>query len=130
MNADLSSSSPTFLDQDYASSLSDFSPNYIVDNFSKSPVNASFVLNIAKKHKSDQVTFISSAGMYKSGLAMPIDEDGEVKLNAAREVEIAYAESDVKSTFLRPQVIFKFFDCLNTISLPCVKHLQLVFIWG
>lgn len=80
--------------------------NFIIDNWSKSTVNASFVLDIAKASQSEQYVFISSGGMYKSDSPMPLSESAGVKTNDAREIEIAVEGSGVKHTFLRPQYIY------------------------
>lgn len=87
--------------------LSGMKIDYVVDNWSKSEADASFVVNIAKQGQASQYLFISSAGMYKGGGVMPMLETDPVKSNnGARTVEVAVEASGVPFTFLRPQYIY------------------------
>lgn len=56
------------------SELNDYKVDFIVDNWSKTPENSTFSINIAKKYDSKQLIFISSAGMYQSSGVQPLVE--------------------------------------------------------
>lgn len=106
LDMNLGDEKPEFLDPEYAQQLSNFKADYIIDNWSKSTTNASFVLDIANKHSPKQVLFISSAGMYESSNVLPLIESNAVKTNAARKIELAYSECGHPYTSLRPQYIY------------------------
>lgn len=80
--------------------------DYVIDNWSKNQMNASFVLDIAKSGNAKQLLFISSAGMYKPINTSPHVETDPVKTNDPREVELAITESGLPYTFMRPQYIY------------------------
>ena len=86
--------------------IKDVKFDYIVDNWSKNSQNASFVIDIAKVSSTKQLTFISSAGMYKTSGLTPIVEEDPVKENDARKVELQIIASAVPYTMLRPQYIY------------------------
>jgi hypothetical protein len=85
-------------------SLKDFTPDFVIDNWSKSEANASFALNLAKS--AQHLVFVSSAGMYNNDKTKPQLETNSVKTNAVREVEIVYNSAGVPFTHLRPQYIY------------------------
>jgi len=91
---------------DYKSVIGDFQPDVVVDNWSKSVANASIAISIAQAAKSEQLVFISSAGMYKGNNVTPLLESDPVKTNDPRSVELAIIESGLPYTFLRPQYIY------------------------
>lgn len=101
---DVDTSSP--LDQSVLDTIVKFQPSAIVDNWSKNSVNASVIIDVAKKSSSEQIVFISSAGMYKSSLVTPLLETDAVKSSDVRAVEVSVQESGVPFTFLRPQYIY------------------------
>ena len=86
--------------------LNGFKPDVIIDNWSKNNENASFVINLAKESNSQQIMFVSSAGMYKSNLLTPVVETDAVKSSDVRAVEVAVAASGIPYTFFRPQYIY------------------------
>jgi len=89
--------------------LSGQSFDYIVDNWSKTEGNASFVIDIAKSGQTacKQLLFVSSAGMYNTRGIQPMVETDPVKSsNGAKQVETVVAASGLPFTFMRPQYIY------------------------
>jgi len=101
IEAKLSSETVTLPD-----AISQFQPTYVVDNWSKSSSNATFITNLAKSDAIKQVLFVSSAGMYKSSNSIPVIETDSTKTNDPRQVELEYIKSGIPYTFMRPQYIY------------------------
>lgn len=81
--------------------------NYIIDNWSKNTQNSTYVIDIAKQSKAEQVLFVSSAGMYKTTGVTPIVETDAVKgTNEAKKIEDSIVSSGLPYTFLRPQYVY------------------------
>lgn len=96
IDADLSKEFPT-LENNF---------DFIVDNWSKNPATAANIIDIAKKSKSKQYVFISSAGMYKSKLVPLVESEPIKDESPVRQVEVAVSEAQLPFTFLRPQYIY------------------------
>jgi len=73
--------------------LGGFKPDVVLDNWSKSVANASIGISIAQSAQSEQLVFVSSAGMYKSSNLTPLLEADAVKTNDPRAVELAIMQS-------------------------------------
>lgn len=80
--------------------------NFVIDNWSKSEANATFISEIAKNSNCEQLVFISSGGMYKDSNVLPCVETSPVKTNAARKCEAIYQSSTIPYTFVRPQYLY------------------------
>lgn len=91
---------------DYNDFLNGFKPDVVLDNWSKSVANSSIGISIAQSAQSEQLVFVSSAGMYKSSNLTPLLEADAVKTNDPRAVELAIVQSGLPYTFLRPQYIY------------------------
>jgi len=91
---------------DVPSLLSGKTFDYVFDNVSKNEAGAKTVADLAKQWGVKNYVYVSSGGMYKGGVEMPMEEGDPVKETGQLEVE-KYADSiGLPWSSFRPQYIY------------------------
>jgi len=80
--------------------------DYVYDNWSKSPEDASHVANKARAWGVKNFVFVSSAGMYTPSEEFPMIEKEPTKTTGQREVEMLLDQLNLPWSSFRPQYIY------------------------